>query len=195
MESSGEIAESGSAAGAEEPGSGENAAKESGPNESGSEQNASGETEPAPMPAIDFTLKDQYGNTHTLSDYKGKTVFLNFWATWCPPCRAEMPDIQKLYDTYDTEGDDALIVLGIAAPNMGSEQSEEGIKKFLEDNGYTYPVVMDTTGEIFNAYGIFSFPTTFMIDRDGNVFGYASGQLSEDMMKSIIDQTMAGKRK
>ena len=159
------------------------------------EQNASGETEPAPMPAIDFTLKDQYGNTHTLSDYKGKTVFLNFWATWCPPCRAEMPDIQKLYDTYDTEGDDALIVLGIAAPNMGSEQSEEGIKKFLEDNGYTYPVVMDTTGEIFNAYGIFSFPTTFMIDRDGNVFGYASGQLSEDMMKSIIDQTMAGKRK
>lgn len=106
-----------------------------------------------------------------------------------------MPDIQKLYDTYDTEGDDALIVLGIAAPNMGSEQSEEGIKKFLEDNGYTYPVVMDTTGEIFNAYGIFSFPTTFMIDRDGNVFGYASGQLSEDMMKSIIDQTMAGKRK
>ena len=195
MESSGEIAESGSASGAEEPGSGENAAKESGPNESGSEQNASGETEPAPMPAIDFTLKDQYGNTHTLSDYKGKTVFLNFWATWCPPCRAEMPDIQKLYDTYDTEGDDALIVLGIAAPNMGSEQSEEGIKKFLEDNGYTYPVVMDTTGEIFNAYGIFSFPTTFMIDRDGNVFGYASGQLSEDMMKSIIDQTMAGKRK
>ena len=195
MESSGEIAESGSASGAEEPGSGENAAKESGPNESGSEQNASGETEPAPMPAIDFTLKDQYGNTHTLSDYKGKTVFLNFWATWCPPCRAEMPDIQKLYDTYDTEGDDALIVLGIAAPNMGSEQSVEGIKKFLEDNGYTYPVVMDTTGEIFNAYGIFSFPTTFMIDRDGNVFGYASGQLSEDMMKSIIDQTMAGKRK
>ena len=195
MESSGETAESGSASGAEEPGSGENAAKESGPNESGSEQNASGETEPALMPAIDFTLKDQYGNTHTLSDYKGKTVFLNFWATWCPPCRAEMPDIQKLYDTYDTEGDDALIVLGIAAPNMGSEQSEEGIKKFLEDNGYTYPVVMDTTGEIFNAYGIFSFPTTFMIDRDGNVFGYASGQLSEDMMKSIIDQTMAGKRK
>lgn len=54
---------------------------------------------------------------------------------------------------------------------------------------------MDTTGEIFNAYGIFSFPTTFMIDRDGNVFGYASGQLSEDMMKSIIDQTMAGKTK
>lgn len=152
-------------------------------------------TEAQLMPAIDFTLKDQYGNTHTLSDYKGKTVFLNFWATWCPPCRAEMPDIQKIHETYDTEGDDALIVLGVAGPNMGSEKSEEEIIKFLEENGYTYPVVMDTTGEIFRAYGIFSYPTTFMIDRDGNVFGYASGQLNEDMIKSIIEQTMEGKRK
>ena len=162
------------------------------PNNPAAQNEASSEKKYA---APDFTVLDQNGNQVRLSDYKGKPVVLNFWATWCPPCRAEMPDIQKLYDTYDTEGDDALIVLGIAAPNMGSEQSEEGIKKFLEDNGYTYPVVMDTTGEIFNAYGIFSFPTTFMIDRDGNVFGYASGQLSEDMMKSIIDQTMAGKRK
>ena len=183
---------------ASQPESGETAAGETaGNNGSAAGETASGETaaeEPVLMPAIDFTLTDQFGNTHTLSDYKGKTVFLNFWATWCPPCRAEMPDIQKLYDTYDTEGDDALIVLGIAAPNMGSEKSEEGIKEFLSENGYTYPVVMDTTGEMFTAYGIYSFPTTFMIDRDGNVFGYASGQLSEDMMKSIIDQTMAGKR-
>ncbi|WP_125142567.1 cytochrome c biogenesis protein CcdA [Clostridium transplantifaecale] len=183
---------------ASQPESGETAAGENaGNNGSAAGETASGESaaeEPVLMPAIDFTLTDQFGNTHTLSDYKGKTVFLNFWATWCPPCRAEMPDIQKLYDTYDTEGDDALIVLGIAAPNMGSEKSEEGIKEFLSENGYTYPVVMDTTGEMFTAYGIYSFPTTFMIDRDGNVFGYASGQLSEDMMKSIIDQTMAGKR-
>ena len=105
-----------------------------------------------------------------------------------------MPDIQNIYETYDTEGDDGLIVLGIAAPNMGSEGSEEEITQFLEENGYTYPVVMDTTGEIFSAYGITSFPTTFMIDRDGNVFGYASGQLSQSMMESIIQQTMDGKR-
>lgn len=147
------------------------------------------------LPAIDFTLTDQFGNIHTLSDYKGKTVFLNFWATWCPPCRAEMPDIQKLYETYDTEGDDALIILGVASPGIGGETSEEGIKTFLEEKGYTYPVLMDTTGEQFMNYGVFSYPTTFMIDRDGNVFGYASGQLSEDMMKSIIQQTMEGKRK
>ena len=147
-----------------------------------------------PMPAVDFTLTDQYGTTHTLSDYKGKTIFLNFWATWCPPCRAEMPDIQKVYETYDTEGDDGLIVLGIAAPGYGNEKDEQGIKDFLNENGYTYPVLMDTDAELFSAYGIYSYPTTFMIDRDGNVFGYASGQLSEDTIKSIIEQTMKGER-
>lgn len=143
-------------------------------------------------PSVDFTLQDQYGNTHTLSDYRGKTVFLNFWATWCPPCRAEMPDIQKLYETYPQEGDDALIVLGIASPNLGRETSEEGIKAFMEENGYTYPVLMDTTGEQFMNYGITSYPTTFMIDRDGNVFGYVPGQLTGEIMESIIRQTMEG---
>ena len=145
-------------------------------------------------PALDFELQDQFGNTHKLSDYKGKTVFLNFWATWCPPCKAEMPDIQKIYETYEKEGDDALIVLGVAGPGTGQEQDEEGIKAFLEENGYTYPVVMDTTGELFMQYGVYSLPTTFMIDRDGNVFGYISGSLTEDMMHSIIEQTMTGVR-
>ena len=144
--------------------------------------------------AVDFTLKDQYGKEHTLSEYKGKTVFLNFWATWCPPCKAEMPDIQKIYESYDKEGEDALVVLGVASPNIGGEGSEEEVKAFLEENGYTYPVVMDTTGEIFSSYGISSYPTTFMIDRDVNVFGYVSGMLSQDVMESIIKQTMEGKR-
>lgn len=165
---------------------------------SGTETETETETEPeteVKIPAIDFTLQDQYGNWHTLSDYKGKTVFLNFWATWCPPCKAEMPDIQKIYETYDQEGEDALVVLGIAAPLMGQETTQEGIEQFLEANGYTYPVLMDTTGEMFYYYGITAFPTTFMIDRDGNVFGYVSGQLSEELMISIIEQTMEGKRR
>lgn len=163
----------------------------------GAETDAPGsqETEAVTLPpSIDFELQDQFGNTHKLSDYKGKTVFLNFWATWCGPCRAEMPAIQKLYETYEQEGDEALIVLGVAAPGWGSETDEEGIRTFLEENGYTYPVVMDPTGELFMAYGVYSFPTTFMIDRDGNVFGYVSGSLTEDMMHSIIEQTMTGVR-
>ena len=145
-------------------------------------------------PAVDFNLTDQYGNTHTLSQYKGKTIFLNFWGTWCPPCRAEMPDIQKLYEEFDQEGEDALIILGVAAPNLGKEKSEDGTKTFLEENGYTYPVLMDTEAELFQTYGITSFPTTIMIDRDGNLFGYATGQLNEETMRSIIQQTMEGKR-
>ena len=159
------------------------------------EENKEEESKETVVPAIDFTLKDQFGNEHTLSDYKGKTVFLNFWATWCGPCRSEMPDIQKLYETYETEGDNAVIILGVAAPGLGQEKDEAGIKAFLDESGYTYPTLMDTTGDLFSEYGISSFPTTFMIDREGNVFGYVSGALNEDRMKNIIEQTLEGKRK
>lgn len=147
------------------------------------------------IPAPEFELKDQYGQVHKLSDYKGKTILLNFWATWCPPCRAELPDIQKIYEEYSTEGEEALIVLGVAGPGMGEEKSQEEIAAFLEENGYTYPVLMDETWELFQEYGIYAFPTTFMIDREGNVFGYASGQLSYDILKDIIKQTMEGERR
>ncbi len=147
------------------------------------------------IPAPEFELKDQYGQVHKLSDYKGKTILLNFWATWCPPCRAELPDIQKIYEEYSTEGEEALIVLGVAGPGMGEEKSQEEIAAFLEENGYTYPVLMDETWELFQEYGIYAFPTTFMINREGNVFGYASGQLSYDILKDIIKQTMEGERR
>ena len=66
-------------------------------------------------------MTDQYGNIHALSDYEGKVIFLNFWGTWCPPCRAEMPDIQKLYEEYASQGDDAeVVILGAAAPWHGA---------------------------------------------------------------------------
>lgn len=156
-------------------------------------ESATDEEAEKPLPAVDFTLTDQYGITHSLSDYKGKIIFLNFWATWCPPCRAELPDIQEIYEDSQQEENDDLVVLGIAAPNYGSEKDEEGIKKFLTENGYTYPVLMDTKAELFETYGIYSFPTTFMIDREGNVFGYVSGQLTKDQMLSIIEQTKKGK--
>jgi cytochrome c-type biogenesis protein len=145
------------------------------------------------FPAPDFTLTDQYGNVHTLSDYKGKTVFLNFWATWCPPCRAEMPEIQELYEDYGENTGD-VIILGIASPEVGREGTAEEIATFLEENGYEYPVAMDTDGKMAYAYGINAYPTTFMIDKDGNVFGYVSGQLTKDIMVSIIQQTVDGVR-
>lgn len=145
-----------------------------------------------PIKAIDFELYEQYGKKHTLAEYKGKVVFLNFWATWCPPCRAEMPDIQKLYTEYGNNSD--VVILGVAAPNFGNETDEAGIKKFLDQHGYTYPVLMDKGALISMQYDINAYPTTFMIDKEGNIFGYVTGQLSEDMMRSIIRQTLSGKK-
>ena len=166
------------------------AAEESADAEESSEADAGQDV----IPAMDFTLTDQYGETHTFSDYKGKTVFLNFWATWCPPCKSEMPDIQALYEKYgENEGD--LIVLGVANPKTdempnNQDGTVEEVTDYLEENGLTFPVVMDTTGELFYWYGISAFPTTFMIDANGNVYGYVSGALTADMMESIVQQTM-----
>lgn len=138
------------------------------------------------IPAIDFKLVDQYGNTHTISEYKGKVIFLNFWATWCPPCRMEMPDIEAIYEEYEKNSGD-IIILGVAAPNLGKEGSEEDIKKFLKDNGYTYPVVFDQTGDILGQYSIQAFPTTFVIDKDGNLVSYVPGAVDKEFMKMLID--------
>lgn len=144
---------------------------------------------PETVPAPDFTLIDQYGNEHTLSDYKGKTVFLNFWATWCGPCRSEMPEIQELYEKYG-QNEEELVILGVATPNLGREGSAEDIAKFLKDQGYTFPTVMDDTGFISAMYGISAYPTTFMIDVNGNVYGYVASALTGDIMESIVQQTM-----
>ena len=176
-----------------------NAEENAGADQSGGEETQESEDEAeqqkTPAPLADLELTDQFGNTHTLSDYKGKVIFLNFWATWCGPCRNEMPDIQKLYDEYSAQGEDAeVVILGIAGPGIGQEESAEEIADFMTENGYTYPVLMDTSGEMFTQYGISAFPTTFMIDKDGNVYGYVPGQMTEDIMRSIIDQTLENSR-
>jgi len=146
------------------------------------------------IPAFDFTLVDQYGKEHTLSDYRGKIVFLNFWATWCPPCKEEMPDIEKLYQEYNFNQDD-VIILGVANPTSeayptNADASAEEIKAFLEENNYTFPVVFDETGEVLENYYISAFPTTFMIDKEGNVYGYAPGKLTKDIMHNLIQETL-----
>lgn len=165
---------------------------ESSPAESSSQAASEAEADPEAVPAPDFTLKDQLGNSHTLSDYQGKVVFLNFWGTWCPPCRAEMPDIQALYEEYgENQGD--VVFLGVAHPNLGQEGTAEDVAAFMEENGYTYPTLMDEGGAVSTySYYISGFPTTFMIDTDGNVYGYVTGQLTLDMMRSIIQQTIDG---
>ncbi|WP_308857391.1 cytochrome c biogenesis protein CcdA [uncultured Oscillibacter sp.] len=153
------------------------------------ESAASQEEERPSVPAPDFTLTDQFGESHTLSDYQGKIVFLNFWATWCSPCKSEMPDIQALYEAHGGNAED-LVVLGVAQPGVGREGSSEDIADFLAEGGYTYPVVMDEDGSVFAQYGIRAFPTTFMISSDGTVYGYVEGAISAEIMEDIVRQTV-----
>ena len=155
----------------------------------------SGETAPGEddseqelIQAPEFILTDQYGESHSLSDYRGKIVFLNFWATWCPPCRAEMPYIQELYEEYSQDQNSDVTILSVAFPNLGSETDVEGIKSFLDENGYTYPVLMDEKAALQLPYYITAFPTTFIINADGNVLGYIPGSMTKDIMEDVIRQ-------
>ena len=142
---------------------------------------------------VDFALTDQHGTQHSISDYRGKVIFLNFWATWCSPCRMEMPDIQELYQEYEGMGEEAEVVfLSVATPGIGGEGTREEVIRFMEENGYTYPVLMDERGEVSAMFGISAYPTTYMIDREGKVYGYVSGTLSRENMESIIRQTLEG---
>ena len=137
--------------------------------------------------APDFTLVDQYGTIHTLSDYKGKTVFLNFWATWCPPCKREMPHIEDIYKEYGSNKED-VIILGVAFPNEGGEKSKQGIIEFLENKNYTFPVVFDESSNLSYYYNISVYPTTFIINPEGGIEGYLQGAMRKDDMRSIIDR-------
>ncbi|MFI3115876.1 MAG: cytochrome c biogenesis protein/redoxin [Clostridia bacterium] len=136
-----------------------------------------------------FNLTDQYGKTHNLDDYQGKVIFINFWATWCPPCIAELPYIQKIYENFGyNEGE--VIILGVTTPGVFNESGEEYISNYLQENGYEFPVMMDFTGKILSDFDVTAFPTTFMIDKNGDVFGNVTGGLTIDMMTTMIEQTL-----
>lgn len=138
--------------------------------------------------APDFSLSDQYGNIHALSDYNDKIIFLNFWATWCPPCRAELPYIQELYEEYSTDEDSDVVILGVTFPGLGNEQDIDGVKDFLTKNGYTFPVLLDENASLMVPYYINSFPTTFIILPGGKVLGYIPGGMTKDIMQDVIEQ-------
>ena len=142
-------------------------------------------------PAPAFTLEDQYGITHSLADYEGKTVFINFWSTWCGFCIEEMPEIQALFEELGKNQED-VIILGMVNPYPGADsKSKADIIAFLKDKHFTFPVLFDETGLAFHQYAITSFPTTFLIRADGRVMGYAPGAMRKDMMLDIINQTIA----
>lgn len=132
-----------------------------------------------PKPAQDFTLKDINGNNDIkLSSLKGKAVIINFWATWCYPCREEIPDLEK---SYKENKDKGLVILGI---NIKEDNSK--VSKFVKDYKITYPVLLDIDGTVSDAYRVFGIPTSFFIDRNGLVKDSFIGMLT----KADIDKKL-----
>ena len=117
--------------------------------------------------AVDFKLEDLNGKSQVLSDYRGKIVFLNFWATWCPPCRAEMPSMQKLFNKADKS---KFVMLAV---NIG--QDIKAVKEFAEENKYTFPILLDREGVIADKYHVSGIPTTFVIDQQGRIMNRVVG--------------------
>jgi len=116
---------------------------------------------------IDFELESLDSSMIKLSSYKGKVVFLNFWATWCPPCIEEMPSMQKLYDHFKDRG------LEMIAVNL--QEDKAAVKKFFDKHGLTFTAVLDKTGRVGSQYGARNIPTTYIIDRDGFVIAGTIG--------------------
>ena len=139
------------------------------------------ETEKRKIPAPDFTVYDAEENEVQLSDYFGKPIVLNFWASWCGPCKSEMPDFQEVYDEM---GEDIQFLL----INMtdGSKETIETAQSYIQSNGYTFPVFYDLAFDAAAQYGAQYLPTTFFIDAEGNVIGqYTSAMNKETMLKGI----------
>lgn len=131
--------------------------------------------------APDFELETIDGETVKLSDYRGEKVMLNFWATWCPPCRAEMPDMQKFHENHD-EG----VILAVNLTE--TENSTSNVDKFLDEYGITFEVLKDEETVVGNIYNAQALPTSYLIDSEGKIHNIAVGPLNYDLMVQEFEQ-------
>ena len=131
--------------------------------------------------APDFELKTLDGEKVKLSDYEGEKVIVNFWATWCPPCREEIPDLQKLYDNYDVE------ILAIDLTE--TESSLDVVEEFVYDEfEMTFPVLLDETSEVANMYQVMAYPTSYMVDTEGYIQFLAMGAMEYEQMREELEK-------
>lgn len=138
---------------------------------------------PKKIMAPDFTLKEVNGKSLTLSDLRGKVVVLNIWATWCPPCRKEIPDFIDLQKELGSKG---LQIIGVSVDQQGMSV----VKPFVKQHGMNYPVMVDN-GIVSQEYGPIKYvPTTFVIDREGYIQGYAPGMLTKDILKPVLTKLL-----
>lgn len=134
-----------------------------------------------PTAAPDFTVFDLQGNPVQLSDFIGTPVILNFWASWCGPCKSEMPDFEAAYQTY---GDEIRFIM--VNLTDGSQETVESASAFIEDTGYTFPVFFDTELSAAIAYGVTSIPATYFINAEGNLVAYGIGPLNLKALETGI---------
>lgn len=144
---------------------------------------SSGETAPIQQnnAAPDFKMTDINGKSVSLSSLKGKPVVLNFWASWCGVCKTEMPHFENMYRQY--KDDINFVMLNLT----GNGETTDRALSFIKENNYSFPVYFDDTGEGAVNYGIFSIPTTYFIDADGNIVVYAQGAIDLETLKKGID--------
>lgn len=133
--------------------------------------------------APQFTLMDLEGNEHSLADYQGRPVIINYWATWCRPCEAEMPALQAVYDQYQDEG---LVILAI-----NTTESPQVITPFVEERGLTFPILLDERSMVAREYDVQAYPSTFFIDGDGKIRSAEfSGPMSQAFIESQVQRIL-----
>lgn len=132
----------------------------------------------------DFELKTAEGEVIHLSALKGKKVILNFWASWCGPCKAEMPHMQNYYENYAEEDNVEII-----AVNMSTQERRgmEGIEEFIDSYGLTFPIPLDKEGEVIVDYGVVTIPTTYLLGTDGTLEQKVVGPMDEKTIRNLVD--------
>ncbi len=135
------------------------------------------------QPISDFTLKDINGATHKISDYKGRPVLINAWATWCPPCRGEMPDLHALYLKYKATRFELLAI--------NSGESQTAAASFIKEMGFTFPTLIDPNKTVLDGLGINGLPTSILVGRDGTVKYIHVGGLTPEMIAAQIEPLLA----
>lgn len=136
------------------------------------------------QPAPDFSLVSPEGDRFDLSDYAGQVVMINMWATWCPPCKAEMPAINNFYEAHREQGFTVLAV--------NSQEDARTVKTFIQASGFSFPVLLDTKAEVMELYQVRGLPTSFIIDRNGAIQHVQTGAITEKQLEQIVLPLLAG---